>query len=329
MTSPQMRGAQRRGLTVPRAQTTAADGLLVVDKPQGVTSHDVVAAMRRMCATRKVGHAGTLDPMATGVLLIGVGKATRLLRYLTGTDKSYRATMVLGASRDSDDADGTITAALGATDIEVATLEAAMVKQRGNIMQVPATVSAIKVAGQRAHALHRQGEQVQLAARPVLVTQFELTGPLRNCALEVDGAAVPVQEADVEVTCSAGTYVRALARDVGAELGCGGYLSALRRTRVGAWDENAALTIDQLQAQVEQTGAVTTLPLAQVCAALMPTVELDQAQARRLANGNAHGLEVGQASGPVAACYDGQVVAVLERRSRGWQPAVVLASAIQ
>ncbi|MDO5720993.1 MAG: tRNA pseudouridine(55) synthase TruB [Actinomycetaceae bacterium] len=326
---PPTDGARRRGLDVPRARETAADGILVVDKPAGVTSHDVVAAMRRLCATRKVGHAGTLDPMATGVLLIGVGKATRLLRFLTGADKDYRTTMVLGASRDSDDADGELTATSGLASLALPDLEAAMAKQRGNIMQVPATVSAIKVGGKRAHALHREGQDVKLTARPVRVDCFQMLAPMRAAALDTSDGQVPVVEVDAQVTCSAGTYVRALARDVGQELGCGAYLKALQRTRVGQWDLGEAKTVGNLVAQVEETGKVTPIPLTQVCSKLFHVWQVDQEQARRLANGNTHGLDVPAVEGFVAAHYRDRVVAILERRRGAWQPAVVLETDIE
>lgn len=202
--------------------------LVVVDKPAGWTSHQVVGRLRRMLGTRKVGHAGTLDPMATGVLLVGVGRATRLLGHLSLTDKSYTATIRLGQETVTDDAEGEITAAPGAPDVEPARLEDSLARLRGTITQVPSTVSAIKVDGQRAYARARRGEDVVLAGREVTVTRFDVLASRPGVVGDV-----PVLDLDVEVDCSSGTYVRALARDLGRDLGTGGHLTALRRTRVG------------------------------------------------------------------------------------------------
>lgn len=203
---------------------TQASGLLVVDKPAGRTSHQVVGRARRLLGTRKIGHAGTLDPMATGVLVLGVNRATRLLGHLALHDKDYLATMRLGVSTLTDDAEGEVTGSADASHLDAAALEAAMAHQRGDIEQVPTAVSAIKVDGRRSYARVRAGEEVALSARPVTVSRFE--------ALDVRHHD-SVVDVDVAVTCSSGTYVRALARDVGAELGVGGHLTALRRTRVG------------------------------------------------------------------------------------------------
>ncbi|MGB7819503.1 MAG: tRNA pseudouridine(55) synthase TruB, partial [Ornithinibacter sp.] len=206
------------------------DGILVVDKPEGWTSHDVVARSRRLCATRKVGHAGTLDPMATGVLVLGVGRATRLLTFLVGCDKDYTATVRLGQATLTDDAEGDVTTAPGAAGIgREAVLEASRALT-GPIDQVPSSVSAIKVKGERAYHRVRSGEAVDLPARPVTVGRFDV-GQLRPRRV----GDTEVVDVDIEVTVSSGTYVRALARDVGASLGCGGHLVALRRTRVGGF----------------------------------------------------------------------------------------------
>jgi tRNA pseudouridine55 synthase len=209
---------------------TAPDGLAIVDKPNGWTSHDVVGRTRRLAQTRKVGHAGTLDPMATGVLVLGIGKATRLLGHLALTEKQYDATLRLGQTTVTDDAEGEVL-----TDVPVEATDEAVAREvaalTGELMQVPSSVSAIKVDGVRSYAKVRAGERVELKARPVTVSRFEV--------LARRGA-----DLDVTVTCSSGTYIRALARDLGAALGCGGHLTALRRTRVGPFDLSAAAPLE-------------------------------------------------------------------------------------
>jgi tRNA pseudouridine55 synthase len=212
-------------------------GLVVVDKPAGYTSHDVVARCRRALGTRRVGHAGTLDPMATGVLLIGVERATKLLGHLALTSKAYTGTVRLGAATTTDDAEGEIVSTASAAGIDEAAVLDGMVALTGDIEQVPATVSAIKVDGKRAHQLAREGAEVKLAARPVRVSEFAAS------AFRRDGDFLDV---DVTVECSSGTYVRALARDLGAALGVGGHLTALRRTRVGPYGLDQAITLDSL-----------------------------------------------------------------------------------
>ena len=200
---------------------TLQSGVLVVDKPAGVTSHQVVGRVRRLMGTRKVGHAGTLDPMASGVLVVGVNRATRLLGHLSLHDKDYTATVRLGVGTVTDDAEGDVTVTTDASAIDDRAIHAAMVRQTGEIQQVPAAVSAIKVNGRRAYAKVRAGEDVVLRPRAVTVSRFEAIAIRRH------GQVIDV---DVEATCSSGTYVRALARDVGADLGVGGHLTALRRT---------------------------------------------------------------------------------------------------
>ena len=201
-------------------------GVLVIDKPAGLTSHQVVAHVRRLLGTRKVGHAGTLDPMATGVLIIGVGKATRLLGYLSRTDKAYEATIRLGIGTVTDDAEGDVVSATGAANLRYPDVEEAIGKLRGEILQVPSAVSAIKISGERSYARVRAGRNVELAARPVRISRFALRSSRSH-----EVAGVSVLDLDVEVECSTGTYVRALARDLGAALGVGGHLTALRRTQ--------------------------------------------------------------------------------------------------
>jgi tRNA pseudouridine55 synthase len=212
-------------------------GLVVVDKPGGMTSHDVVARVRRLAGTRKVGHAGTLDPMATGVLVVGVEKATRLLGYLAATDKEYAATIRLGQSTSTDDAEGQITGTAPAGEVAAEALAAAVAGLTGQIRQVPPVVSAIKVGGQRAYRLTRAGAAPDLPPRPVTVHEFTVT------AVRRDGDLLDV---DATVCCSSGTYIRALARDLGAALGTGGHLTRLRRTRVGGYRAEDARTLEQL-----------------------------------------------------------------------------------
>lgn len=269
----------------PPRRPTAADGFVVVDKPQGWTSHDVVGRMRRLAGTRKVGHAGTLDPMATGVLVVGVGRATRLLTYVVGADKDYDATIRLGAGTTTDDAEGEVVAAPGAADVPVDALRAAVAELTGDIFQVPTTVSAIKVDGKRAYALARAGEEVELAARPVTVSRFDVVEVRPGGATLPGGATVPVVDVDVRVTVSSGTYVRALARDLGAALGTGGHLTSLRRTRVGGYGLAGARTLEQLEAQADADGVLATLPLADAARATFAVRELDEVEVRALGYG--------------------------------------------
>ena len=257
-------------------------GLVIVDKPGGMTSHDVVARVRRLAGTKKVGHAGTLDPMATGVLVVGVQKATRLLGYLTLTEKEYAATIRLGQSTSTDDAEGEITGTAPAADVSAAALNQhqlhkAVAGLTGEIWQVPPAVSAIKVGGQRAYKLTRAGTAPELAARPVTVYQFAVTAvrQVRGDG-EVGGDMLDI---DATVRCSSGTYIRALARDLGAALGTGGHLTHLRRTRVGGYGIEDARTLEQLADRFE------VLPLAQAAAAAFPRRDLSADEARRLANG--------------------------------------------
>ncbi|MBV9384365.1 MAG: tRNA pseudouridine(55) synthase TruB [Streptosporangiaceae bacterium] len=235
-----------------------------------MTSHDVVARIRRLAGTRRVGHAGTLDPMATGVLVVGVGQATRLLGYLALTEKRYAATIRLGRSTSTDDAEGEPLGGASAADVSPEALEAAVADLTGDIRQVPPGVSAIKVGGQRAYRLTRAGAAPELAARPVTVHEFTVTGTRREGAL---------LDVDATVRCSSGTYIRALARDLGAALGTGGHLTYLRRTRVGAYDIAAARTLDEL------TERMVVTPLAAAAAAAFPRRDLAPDEARRLANG--------------------------------------------
>lgn len=300
------------------------DGLLVVDKPAGWTSHDVVGRVRRLCRTRKVGHAGTLDPMATGVLVLGVGRATRLLTYLVGCDKAYAATVRLGQATLTDDAEGEVIDAAGVdVDVVLRGLPEAVAALTGAILQRPSAVSAIKVAGERAYARVRAGEQVDLPARPVRVTRFEVVG---HRAEVVD--SLPVLDVDIEVEVSSGTYVRALARDLGQALGCGGHLTSLRRTRVGTLDLAQAHPLEELTA-VEAAGGVQPLvPLAEAAAATFPSRELNPDDARKVSMGQRIASERPGRSGPVAALSpDGVLVALLDEEASTARSLVVFAPA--
>ncbi len=297
------------------------DGILVVDKPPGWTSHDVVARARRLCATRKVGHAGTLDPMATGVLVLGVGRATRLLTFLVGCDKDYAATIRLGQATLTDDAEGEVTASAGAAGIERDAVVAAALALTGDIEQVPSSVSAIKVKGERAYARVRGGESVELAARAVTVSRF-VVGEAR--AGEVDG--IPVLDVDVEVTVSSGTYVRALARDLGAALRCGGHLTALRRTRVGGFTIADAHPFADLQARQGERMPVT--PLADAARAAFAVREIDEAQARTLGFGQRlESAQPGRTEPVAAIAPDGTLVAMLDESRPTARSLVVFAPA--
>ena len=295
--------------------TASKDGLVIVDKPGGMTSHDVVARIRRLAGTRRVGHAGTLDPMATGVLVVGVEKATRLLGYLTLTEKQYDATIRLGQSTSTDDAEGEITFAASAKDVSAQTLAAAVTSLTGEIQQVPPAVSAIKVEGQRAYRLTRAGSAPELKPRPVTVYEFTVTA-IRPAA---DGDLLDV---DATVRCSSGTYIRALARDLGTQFGTGGHLTRLRRTRVGGYGLEAAKTLEQLAERFE------VMPLAQAAAAAFPRRDLSADEARRLAHGGrlAPGSHAETKDRPTAAyAPDGTLVALLAEQDGQARPLVVFA----
>lgn len=215
---------------------TSDSGLVVVDKPAGATSHQVVGRLRRLLGTRKIGHAGTLDPMATGVLICGVNRATRLLGHLALHDKRYLATIRLGERSSTDDADGEVTPVASASDLDIERLEAALAPLRGHILQVPSSVSAIKVDGQRAYKLAREGRAVELAAREVEVSRLDVLAVRPGAG---------VLDVDVDVECSSGTYIRAIARDLGEALAVGGHLTALRRTRIGGYDLTDAVVLGE------------------------------------------------------------------------------------
>lgn len=317
-----MSGRPDRPARVQDHRPTAADGLLVVDKPAGMTSHDVVARVRRLAATRKVGHAGTLDPMATGVLVLGIGRGTRLLTYLVGSDKDYDATIRLGQSTTTDDAEGELVAAAGAVELDEERLRRSVSALTGPISQVPSAVSAIKVEGKRAYARVRAGEEVELAARDVVVSRFDVLDVRRASAS--DGTAVV--DLDVSVTCSSGTYVRALARDLGAALDAGGHLTALRRTRVGAYGVEAATPLEVLEAAPTDR-PVAVLPLAHAARAMFAARELSEAETRALSYGQR--LDAVAATGAPVAAFSpsGELVALLENRGGRAVPLLVFAPA--
>jgi tRNA pseudouridine55 synthase len=291
----------------------ATSGLVIVDKPPGMTSHDVVAKVRSLAGTRRVGHAGTLDPMATGVLVIGVERATRLLTYLVGADKSYLATIRLGISTVTDDREGELLASPGLEGVDLETIDAQAAGLRGAIQQVPSSVSAIKVAGKRSYTRVREGEDVVLEARPVTVHRFAVLDARPG---EQDG--VPVVDVEAEVVCSSGTYVRALARDLGTRLGSAGHLTSLRRSRVGPYGIERAHTLDELRAEF------AVLPIAEAARAAFATRNLTAEEARKLAHGQRlDASELGPA--PVAAyAPDGTLVALITDAGLTARPLVVL-----
>ncbi|WP_216916241.1 tRNA pseudouridine(55) synthase TruB [Nocardia noduli] len=281
-------------------------GLLIVDKDGGWTSHDVVAKSRRLLHTKKVGHAGTLDPMATGVLVLGVERATKLLGLLTLTTKAYTATVRLGQATTTDDAEGEILATTPATHLDDAEIAARTAELTGDIQQVPATVSAIKVDGERAYARHRAGEDVRLAARPVTVSRFDIL------ARRDTGDFVDI---DVEVECSSGTYVRALARDLGAALGVGGHLTALRRTRVGPFTLDHARTLDELAVAAESGAPLLSLGIDDAVRTAFPHRSISAAEAESLRDGR--WLEpLGVKGVHAALTEDGTAIALLEEKGK-------------
>ncbi|WP_353945030.1 tRNA pseudouridine(55) synthase TruB [Streptomyces sp. HUAS MG91] len=285
-------------------RTPPPDGLVIVDKPSGFTSHDVVAKMRGIARTRRVGHAGTLDPMATGVLVLGVERATKLLGHLALTEKEYLGTIRLGQNTLTDDAEGEITSSTDASGVRRDAVDAGIAKLTGDIMQVPSKVSAIKINGVRSYKRARDGEDFEIPARPVKISSFAVYD-VRDAVAE-DGT--PVLDLVVSVVCSSGTYIRALARDLGADLGVGGHLTALRRTRVGPYKLDRARTLDQLQE------SFAVMPVAEAAAAAFPRWDVDARRAGLLLNGvrlDVPGEYAG--AGPVGVFDpDGRFVALVE-----------------
>ncbi|WP_114855265.1 tRNA pseudouridine(55) synthase TruB [Brachybacterium sp. YJGR34] len=307
--------------------SAAPHGILLVDKAPDRTSHDVVARVRWLLGTKKVGHAGTLDPMATGLLVLGIGQGTRLLTYLVGQDKTYHATIRLGRATTTDDREGEeLGAPVDATPLGDAEISARLDALRGDIEQVPSAVSAIKIDGRRAYARARAGEQVELAARPVRISRFELTA-----RRDVDGFV----DLDVEIDCSSGTYVRALARDLGAALGVGGHLTALRRTAVGPFAVAGGVHVP-----ARGEGDDVDLPLhglGEIAGRVMPVLPVDEDEAADLGTGRrirsgaapvpvAGGAQPsGDQAAPVAALDpEGRLVAVLAGEGEHWAPRLVV-----
>ncbi|MER5469166.1 tRNA pseudouridine(55) synthase TruB [Streptomyces sp. NPDC002935] len=280
------------------------DGLVIVDKPSGFTSHDVVAKMRGIARTRRVGHAGTLDPMATGVLVLGVEKATKLLGHLALTEKEYLGTIRLGQNTLTDDAEGDITSSTDASGVKRDAVDAGVAKLTGAIMQVPSKVSAIKIDGVRSYKRAREGEEFEIPARPVTISSFAVYD-IRDAVAE-DGT--PVLDLVVSVVCSSGTYIRAIARDLGADLGVGGHLTALRRTRVGPYKLDSARTLDQLQEEL------TVMPISEAAAAAFPRWDVDTKRARLLLNGVRLDMPEEYAGKGTVAVFDpeGQFIALVE-----------------
>lgn len=301
---------------------TGPDGLVIVDKPEGLTSHGVVAKLRWLAGTRKVGHAGTLDPMATGVLVIGVERATRLLGHLMLTAKTYEATIRLGQTTVTDDREGDVTASVDASGVSREAIDAGIAALTGEIMQVPSKVSAIKIDGKRSYARVREGEDFELAARPTSIFSFVVHE--QRAAVAEDGTAVI--DLDVTVECSSGTYIRALARDLGAGLGVGGHLTALRRTKVGPYGLESARTLEQLEEAVkgEDGAPLEVLAIGDAAAAAFPRWDVDAEQAEQLSHGSrlkAPGLGV---DGPVAVfAPDGRFLALIEEKGGQAKPVAV------
>jgi tRNA pseudouridine55 synthase len=284
-------------------------GIVVVDKPAGMTSHDVVARCRRIFATRRVGHAGTLDPMATGVLVVGVNRATKILGLLSAESKSYAATIRLGQTTSTEDAEGELLQAVSAERVTTEDIATAMAGLRGAIKQVPSTVSAIKVGGQRAYRLVREGHTVELEPRPVRIDRFEVLA-----ARPHDGLI----DLDVEVDCSSGTYVRALARDLGAALSVGGHLTSLRRTRVGRFELAHARPLDDLA-----DNPALSMTLDEACLLIFPRRDLTDEEAEATSNGRS--LSPAGIDGIYAACDSaGRVMALLRDEGARTKSVVVI-----
>ncbi len=279
-----------------------AAGVVVVDKAPGMTSHDVVARVRRLAGTRKVGHAGTLDPMATGVLILGVNRATRLLGHLMLTEKAYDATVRLGAGSSTDDAEGELGRARSTEHLTEDDVRSAAGGFVGVLQQVPSSVSAVKVEGRRAYERVRAGEDVSLAAREVTVHELVVTDVRR------DGGWLDV---DLSVRCSSGTYVRAIARDLGAALGVGGHLTALRRTAVGSFTLTDAHTLEALG------DGLALLDISEVARRCFPTHRVDTAASRAVGFGQALDVDLGHPDGPVAVFGPDDVFLALYRQEGG------------
>lgn len=298
-------------------------GLVLIDKPTSWTSHDVVAKTRRMAGTRKVGHAGTLDPMATGLLILGVESATKLLTFIVGADKTYQATIRLGASTVSDDRESDFVELAAPDAIAALTIEqikTQIEKLTGKIEQVPSSVSAIKVDGKRAYSMVRSGQDVELKARPVTVARFEVIGAPQVATSENNDFL----DIDVEVDCSSGTYIRALARDLGKALGVGGHLTSLRRTRIGNYSIEQAQNIESLTRE-ENPEPLSVLPLAEAARAQFAVRILTHQEIIDLGHGKrlAH---KGEGESEFAGIDEaGRLIAILQRSGSQIKSVVVFA----
>jgi tRNA pseudouridine55 synthase len=291
------------------SESPTGPGIVVVDKPAGMTSHDVVGRCRRIFATRRVGHAGTLDPMATGVLVIGVERATKILGLLTAATKSYAATVRLGQTTSTEDAEGELLQSVSAGHVTEQAIEAAVAGLRGDISQVPSSVSAIKVGGRRAYQLVREGQTVELQARPARIDRFDVLAVRRHGELV---------DLDVEVDCSSGTYIRALARDLGDALGVGGHLTSLQRTRVGRFGLDQARTLDDLAER-----PALSLTLDEACLLMFPRRELTAEEAEATSHGRP--LSPAGIDGVYAARdAGGRVMALLRDEGSRTRPVVVI-----
>jgi tRNA pseudouridine55 synthase len=285
------------------------DGVLPVDKPVGPTSHDVVGAVRRALRTRRVGHTGTLDPFASGLLLVCLGNATRIAEYISGLDKRYIARVRLGAATDTDDNTGTVLSTADAAGITAAAVETVLAEMTGEVLQRPPAYSAKKVGGERAYAAARAGRALELVPVPVRIDELRVL-------------AFDPPELELEVACGSGTYIRAIARDLGAALGVGGHLTALRRTRVGEHDVQRALRLDEL-GDAERVAAAM-IPAAAALTG-MPHVALDDEQLAHIRHGRAVRLEDAAADGAVALLHAGDLVAIGHRAGAVIRPRKVFA----
>ncbi len=278
---------------------STAHGFVIIDKPAGITSHDVVARLRRVMGTKRVGHAGTLDPMATGVLVLGINNATKFLQFITDGKKRYLGTIRLGQSTTTDDKEGEVLSSHSINHITDDAIRSYLSSQVGIIMQVPSKVSAIKIAGERAYDLVRQGKEVEIPARQVEISKLEVVAISRNEFIDID----------IDVTCSAGTYIRSIARDLGAALEVGGHLISLRRTLVSPFDLSDCSSIEE----------PTVQPLAEAISKLMPVRAIDLNEMQELKFGRA--LKKSEFDGiGVALAPDGEVAAIIENRDYGAQP---------
>nr|WP_029068796.1 tRNA pseudouridine(55) synthase TruB [Jonesia quinghaiensis] len=297
--------------------------MVVIDKPQGMTSHDVVAKMRRHAGTRKVGHAGTLDPMATGVLVIGVGRATRLLHYLTSADKSYTATVRLGIGTVSEDADGDVTCVEPVPELSREKVAAAAVMLTGVIQQIPSSVSALKIDGQRAYDLVRAGKEVELSAREVRVSRFDVLAVRPGFT----DAGQAITDVDFSVDVSSGTYVRALGRDLAAALGTCGHLIALRRTSVAQFALDRARTLAELE-KLDVNTPLETMSMSTAVQGVFPVVEVSHETAVKISHGQRLSPVDTDGTGRYAAVSEsGSLLAVVEDNGSFGRPVTVFAPA--